>query len=134
MLSPELYPIGINRLRHLVSFVRMSPDRYRNTSFLDPGATSLAPSVYTFNLDDLLLYGLHVPNHAAPVHYVFHTAYCCSTLLARYLDLIPPCFVLREPGVLAQIAMLRPRRNAELNSVPTGAATADEWQDLMNLA
>jgi hypothetical protein len=132
MLSPGLYPIGIDRLRHLVSFVPMSPDRYRNSSFLDPAATRMGPDVYTFNLDDLLLYDLHVSNHRVPVHYVFHTAFCCSTLLARYLDLIPPCFVLREPGILAQIAMLRPRGNPASN-LGHSASTADEGQTLLNL-
>lgn len=133
MVSPELYPIGIDRRRHLVSFVPMSQDHYRNTSFLDPGAPSVTPGAYTFNLDDLLLYGLHVPSQMAPVHYVFHTAYCCSTLLSRYLDLIPPCFVLREPGLLAQIAMLRPSRHPAAN-VARRLAGTEEWQALMDLA
>jgi hypothetical protein len=133
MLSPELYPIAIDRLRHRVSFVPMSPDRYRSASFSDLATAGTAATAYTFNLDDLLLYGIHIPNHAVPVHYVFHTAYCCSTLLARYLDLIPPCFVLREPSLLAQIATLRPSGNPKPN-LAHNAATEEEWQELMKLA
>jgi hypothetical protein len=132
MLSPELYPINIDSRRHLISFVRMFPQQYRDMSFLDPGATAREERTYTYNLDDLLLYGLHVSKNAAPVHYVFHTAYCCSTLLSRYLDLIPPCFVLREPGLLGQIAMLRPSRNPGSNSALS--VTAAEWQGLLNLS
>lgn len=131
MFSPELCPVGIDRLRHIISFVPMSKDRYRN-AFLDPRTSQTWPNAYAFNLDDLLLYGLHTPSQTAPVYYVFHTAFCCSTLLARYLDLIPPCFVLREPSVLAQIAMLRPRGNSGPDEVG-GLATADEWQTLMSL-
>jgi hypothetical protein len=131
MSSPELYPVGIDRRRHTISFVPMSKDRYRN-AFLDPRTTRMGPSVYTFNLDDLLLFGLHARNRAAPVHYVFHTAFCCSTLLARYLDLIPPCFVLREPSVLAQVAMLRPHDARGLDG-KVGSMATDEWQALMDL-
>lgn len=109
----------------------MSKDRYRN-AFLDPRTTRMGPSIYTFNLDDLLLFGLHTGNRTALVHYVFHTAFCCSTLLARYLDLIPPCFVLREPSMLAQVAMLRPY-DARGCDGKVGSMARDEWQTLMNL-
>lgn len=131
--SPELYPINIDTRRHLVSFIPMTLDRYRLSSFLDGGSSGISPIVYTFNLDDLLLFGLHAPHCTAAVNYVFHTAYCCSTLLARYLDLIPACFVLKEPSILAQLAMLRPSGNPALN-LAQGMATGDEWQSLMNLA
>lgn len=111
----------------------MSPDRYRDASFLDPRANNLASSVYTFNLDDLLLYNLYATDPFAPVHFIFHTAFCCSTLLTRCLDLIPPFFTLREPSVLAQIAMLRPGMNPA-PSFSQSVATMEEWRVLMELA
>lgn len=41
---------------------------------------------------------------AGPVHFIFHTAFCCSTLLARALDIPGVSMGLKEPGVLASFA------------------------------
>lgn len=41
---------------------------------------------------------------AGPMHFIFHTAFCCSTLLARALDIPGVSMGLKEPGVLASFA------------------------------
>lgn len=40
----------------------------------------------------------------APINYIFHTAFCCSTLISKCLDIEGRCYVLREPLVLLQLA------------------------------
>ena len=40
---------------------------------------------------------------SVPSHFILHTALCGSTLLARYLQDLPRCFVLREPRLLTQL-------------------------------
>jgi hypothetical protein len=57
-------------------------------------------------LDDLLLAAAG-ENSARQVHCIFHISFCCSTLMARYFELLPSCFVLKEPRLLAQIALMR---------------------------
>lgn len=42
--------------------------------------------------------------NAGPMHFIFHTAFCCSTLLARALDIPGVSMGLKEPGVLASFA------------------------------
>lgn len=37
---------------------------------------------------------------AGPLHFIFHSAYCCSTLLARSFDLPGLCSVAKEPQLL----------------------------------
>lgn len=40
----------------------------------------------------------------APIHFIFHTSFCCSTLMLKALD-VPGCaFGLREPDVLINLA------------------------------
>jgi hypothetical protein len=46
---------------------------------------------------------------AAPVHFVFHAAFCCSTLIARALDRAGCASTLKEPVVLNDIVGWRRR-------------------------
>jgi hypothetical protein len=48
----------------------------------------------------------------APIHFIFHSAYCCSTLLARAFDRAGSAMGLKEPIVLNDVAGWR-RRGAE---------------------
>lgn len=41
---------------------------------------------------------------AGPLHFIFHTGFCCSTLLARALDIPGVSMGLKEPAVLASFA------------------------------
>ncbi len=58
-----------------------------------------------------------------PAHFILHGAFCGSTLLARHLDELPRCLVLKEPHLLAQIGKLG---NAGLSSAP-GSRTWEDW-------
>lgn len=46
---------------------------------------------------------------AAPVHYIFHSAYCCSTLLARAFDCAGLAMGLKEPVILNDVVGWRRR-------------------------
>jgi hypothetical protein len=83
----------------------MSPENYHNSVFLDL-RTRHSGSEVEIRLDDLLLAAAS-ENSAKPVHCIFHISFCCSTLLARYFELLSSCFVLKEPRLLAQIALMR---------------------------
>ncbi len=45
----------------------------------------------------------------APLHFVFHSAYCCSTLLARAVDIPGVSFGLKEPVLLNDLSGWRRR-------------------------
>jgi hypothetical protein len=46
---------------------------------------------------------------AAPLHFIFHSAYCCSTLLARAFDVPGVAFGLKEPVILNDLSGWRRR-------------------------
>lgn len=63
---------------------------------------------------------------AGPVHFIFHSAYCCSTLLARAFDLPGTAWSLREPTILNDLVGWRRRGAAP-------AAVQDRLADALTL-
>jgi hypothetical protein len=53
-----------------------------------------------------------VNRRAGPLHFIFHTGFCCSTLLARALDIPGVSMGVKEPSILASFAQhwTSPRR------------------------
>jgi hypothetical protein len=51
------------------------------------------------------------PAPRAPLHFIFHTSFCCSTLLTRALDVTGSSMALREPVVLLNLANRLARRD-----------------------
>jgi hypothetical protein len=131
MIPPGLYPLGIDEARHLVSFVRVARDDYRCVAFHDRRFVTSNATMYSFNLDDLLLFnaGSSSLKNQRPRHYIFHSAFCCSTLLVRYLDLIPGCLVLKEPALLTQVTGMRYPASHKAAEV----RAAGEWLNLLRL-
>jgi hypothetical protein len=106
--SPEFYPQWMDFERNALHFVHMSRESYRNSVFLDVRTQHLGDPIQKVGLDDVLR--VSTGNGARPsrVHYILNTAFCCSTLLARYFELFPDCFVLKEPSMLTQLAIVQP--------------------------
>ena len=98
--SPSLYPVSLDSSSQMIHFILMSRNSYQESSFLDDRALRLTPDTYTAPLSQLqeLTSNWHFPS--GPMDFILHGAFCCSTLLARYLELIPHCFVLKEPSLL----------------------------------
>lgn len=103
--SPEFYPVSVDFANSALQFLEMSRETYRNSVFLDVRTRHLGKSPRNVKLDDLLLASAGVSAKAGGAHYILNTAFCCSTLLARYFELFPDCFVLKEPSLLTQLAL-----------------------------
>ena len=114
--SPEWYPCSMDLRRRVVNFVRMSPQTYRETVFLDTRTLHVGTETYQFKLDDLLLTASNTPAVPKKVLYILHPTFCCSTLLARYFELLPDCFVLKEPMLLTQLAVASQRPTPDWNA------------------
>lgn len=88
-----------------VHFLRVPRERHRAATFLTDEflADSGAPLVVGRKA---ALQAMGVPG---PVHYIFHSAYCCSTLLARAFDIEGISMGLKEPVILNDISGWRQR-------------------------
>lgn len=64
---------------------------------------------------------------AAPVHFIFHSAYCCSTMMARAFDIPGVSMGLKEPVILNDMIGWR-RRGADNQKL---AAVLDKSLDLL---
>ena len=120
--SPEWHAFTIDLERRAVTFARLSREQYREYVLL---GTELAEQfgfdLYELRLDDVLLAAAGLPLVPRPVHYILHTAFCCSTLLARYFELLPECFVMKEPQLLAQIGLM-------------STQSVTEWHEMFSLS
>lgn len=117
--SPDFYPLRIDFRRGVVQFLPMTRDDYRDSVFLDLRTRHFGSTV-DIRIDDLLLVLRSTPANQNRVHYILNTAYCCSTLLARYFELLPSYFVLKEPRLLAQLAL-------------TGDVPRPLWDEVLDL-
>jgi hypothetical protein len=103
--NPCWYLQGINLDQGRFNFVKTQRSALSAASFLDNRfPTSNLPNI-SFNLQELLDYCQSADaKPMAQPRFIFHTAFCCSTLLSRCLDLPSVSVTLKEPEVLMTLA------------------------------
>lgn len=96
--DPGCFPSSYDASSDSVRFHRVQRDDLARAAFLDARLTAPLGELGPLPAGDL-------PEPAgAPPHFVLHTAFCCSTLLARCLDAPGINLSLREPGILMDLA------------------------------
>jgi hypothetical protein len=105
LASPDWLLAGFDADRRLYHLAQVSRSTYRQTAFLDHRIHPMPTA--TLSVDeaqlDATLRQLTGPRSA----WIFHTGFCCSTLLASCLDHPETTLVLREPMVLSRLAQLK---------------------------
>jgi len=104
---PTAFPVKLDLEAETVTIQELSREARVRAAFHD-GRKPLGPSIkHVVELKRLLSSyrdRLFVPQ---PVHYIFHNAFCGSTLLARYLDQLSQISVYKEPQALTHLAWYR---------------------------
>ncbi|MEJ8569499.1 hypothetical protein [Elongatibacter sediminis] len=102
--GPEWLLAGIDPAHDAFQFAAVSRATYRDSAFLDHRIRPRPAEVRTVAGEavDRALASAPPP----PAGWIFHTAFCCSTLLAHCLDHPERTLVLREPAVLSRLAAL----------------------------
>lgn len=100
---PEYFLYGLDLSLRECEFLRLDPGAYRDSAFLDHRLRSERHEPLRAPLDAMssLTAG---PERRQPIGYIFHTSFCCSTLISRCLDMEGASCGLREPPVLMQMA------------------------------
>ncbi|HYG48773.1 MAG TPA: hypothetical protein VD846_12645 [Allosphingosinicella sp.] len=106
--DPLWLPNRYDESQDLIHFVRLTREEHRAVTFItDEYISAEAPR--------LVLRRGEVAAAArppAPLHFIFHSAYCCSTVLARAVDIEGVSMGLKEPLILNDMTGWR-RRGAD---------------------
>ncbi|HEX8124905.1 MAG TPA: hypothetical protein VF548_04920 [Allosphingosinicella sp.] len=98
-------PNRYDESQDLVHFVRLTREEHRSVTFItDEYIPARAPRLVLRRSDAAAAAG-----PPAPLHFVFHSAYCCSTVLARAFDIEGASMGLKEPLILNDMVGWRRR-------------------------
>ena len=100
--SPDWLLAGFDLQADRYHLAQVSRQTYQSSAFLDHRIRPLPTA--TISLDGRQVDEVLVHSKPARVAWVFHTGFCCSTLLATCLDHPGHTLVLREPLVLSRLA------------------------------
>ena len=106
-LQPWFFPWRISSMEQYVDFVEVSRDSFNKYTFHDQvhlgGRVSVQRRMTFSEVSEYCSGALDV---LFPPRYIFHHAFCCSTLLARYLECPGITFAYREPAGLTELALI----------------------------
>lgn len=102
--NPQWWPHRFDPVKGHVHFIRASRDDHRLAVFLTDEYLKDALNPRAVVFQDAVAQA-----QQGPIHFIFHSAYCCSTLLARAFDLPGISMGLKEPQILNDLAGWRLR-------------------------
>lgn len=100
--DPAWLPHAYDARRDTLLFARLPREAQQQAVFIDRRFVERAQQSPPAPISDLPIAGIR--RAAGPMHFIFHTAYCCSTLLTRALDIPGVSMGMKEPAVLVSFA------------------------------
>jgi len=100
--DPTWIPHAYDARTDSLTFARVGRDTRNHAVFLDRRFLAQAPQSQPIPVGSMP--AADIAAVAGPIHFIFHTAFCCSTLMTRALNLPGVAAGLKEPGVLVSFA------------------------------
>jgi hypothetical protein len=100
--DPTWLPHYYDPFRDTLIFARLPREAQRALPFIDPRFVKRDVESQPVPISQLPADVIR--EEAGQLHFIFHTGFCCSTLLARALDIPCVSMGLKEPGVLSSFA------------------------------
>lgn len=98
--SPDLFPVQIDFSQQRLRLIKMSPAWYRESVFLDPARIR---GRYAIDMTFAGLQRWMTDSARRPAGFIFHTAFCGSTLMSQLLDSLYHTLPVREPDALSNL-------------------------------
>ncbi|GJL93324.1 hypothetical protein [Hyphococcus sp.] len=114
--DPSWFPHALDARQGVVACVKIARDRLAAEPFLDQRMEKSVTGSANAPLNALI--GETQP--AGLPSFIFHTAFCCSTLMAKALDARGAALALKEPNILMDVS--------NLTRMATGAAAGQQAQ------
>lgn len=123
--DPRWFPVDLDPVTPRFAMLRIDEGHVTGPAFMDNRLGVDFSAAVPVPLPALP--ALPAPPRAA---WLFHTSFCCSTLLARALQDAPACMVYREPLVLRRLSDERDRGMAVAHwMTPTARLLFRPWRD-----
>ena len=123
--SPEYMLNSIDVLAGTFSFLHTSRNKLSETSFIDGREPLSSSPLIVLPIEDLLQWQLTQNSQKGINRYLFHQSFCCSTLMARIIDVEGKSFSYKEPQILIELAELKAAQNSYYRNKMT-------WKSLLS--
>lgn len=126
--NPTWHLYDIDLQRGELHFLETTPETFTISAFLDNRIAHTRERLCGFDIDSVITAFRQLPPQQAQMDFLFHSSFCCSSLLARSLQFKDRTLVLREPWVLRRLSDIRRAR------VVQGQVWGDQGKALVDLA
>ena len=99
--DPAWFPHALDMERHSIEFAQIDRAGLAREAFLDTRMAGSVKATAAAPIDALTPFVGGLSDRPA---FIFHTAFCCSTLMARALDIPGHSLALKEPDILMGLA------------------------------
>jgi hypothetical protein len=105
--NPAWHLYDIDLQRGELHFLEVTLETFRVSAFLDTRIAYTRGQMHGFPIEGVAAALRQIPPRRPRTGFIFHSSFCCSSLLARSLQRDERVLVLREPWVLRRMGELR---------------------------
>ena len=125
-----LYRVDVDRAE--LHFLQVTKDTFLKSTYLDNRIQHTRERLVALPVDEVIRAYGHIQASQAPIQFIFHISFCCSTLLARALQSPGKTLVIREPWIFFQMSSVKSRMQASGEWNQKGQSLIDLMLTLLN--